>query len=670
MLKQQKFSSMATTKNSQIAKIIEKLTSTGKKTLDPDLMKKLGDICKASDDNINSAYYTLMVQLRRNHSEVRYSTLLIINELFLRSYVFRNHLQKDLDEFLELVVETNLNKPLPLPQLRGKELKLKGLEYIQNWANEFGDEYIRLRLALNFLKNCKKVDFNDMEARNEAQRRRDRQEKERLERMLNERINKIKSEMIEVSDEISNILLQIENCFKLLVPHASEELFSSEDFDTVDNGNRIDVNNSKTSNASELEDGSLANSLRHHGIHDIKKTITIEIAGNSEFAIKDNDDTSPVIENLNDLQKQMSTRYLPLLTNWLKTLTKGSDCTDTLKKAIDLKNLIVSALQKCKDLQIKPDIPKYEDDEEDDDFIEVKEKDGFESETFKTPVINPISKPSTSKDLSAVEKAYMWKLKHSNDDIKDPTSAASTLNKLIAKSKTKIETFIPSCDTKTENDKEKSNKSKLLEKAPVLPYDIDLYHWEEEKPLIPEVVKFDSLHKFWETKDDDNDENELLKEEQIASLRTRKIDFSGKFEPVKWSCRAPMPSGKLCPRKDRFKCPFHGKIIKRDEAGNPIDAADTAAPSTSSTSVPEWQDPALLRDIKAATGIDLKLPEKGKKRKKEEEGGLTNIKKITSNPRERLNKKILKRFKHYSKKLDDVERKKYNDKFGDQWNYY
>lgn len=30
----------------------------------------------------------------------------------------------------------------------------------------------------------------------------------------------------------------------------------------------------------------------------------------------------------------------------------------------------------------------------------------------------------------------------------------------------------------------------LLEKAPVLPYDIDLYHWEEEKPLIPEVVRY------------------------------------------------------------------------------------------------------------------------------------------------------------------------------------
>lgn len=39
----------------------------------------------------------------------------------------------------------------------------------------------------------------------------------------------------------------------------------------------------------------------------------------------------------------------------------------------------------------------------------------------------------------------------------------------------------------------------------------------------------------------------------IASLRTRVIEFSGRHEPVKWTCRAPLPSGKLCPRKDRYK---------------------------------------------------------------------------------------------------------------------
>jgi len=42
-------------------------------------------------------------------------------------------------------------------------------------------------------------------------------------------------------------------------------------------------------------------------------------------------------------------------------------------------------------------------------------------------------------------------------------------------------------------------------------------------------------------------------QERQAAMRHRKITFEGKFEPVKWACRAPLPSGKLCPRRDRVK---------------------------------------------------------------------------------------------------------------------
>lgn len=45
------------------------------------------------------------------------------------------------------------------------------------------------------------------------------------------------------------------------------------------------------------------------------------------------------------------------------------------------------------------------------------------------------SKPSCSKKPTAVEKAYMWNFKHSQDDAKDPTSAVSTLTKRIVKTK-------------------------------------------------------------------------------------------------------------------------------------------------------------------------------------------------------------------------------------------
>ena len=46
--------------------------------------------------------------------------------------------------------------------------------------------------------------------------------------------------------------------------------------------------------------------------------------------------------------------------------------------------------------------------------------------------------------------------------------------------------------------------------------------------------------------------------------------------PVKWTCRAPLSSGRLCPRMDRVKCPFHGKIIARNNDGSPASPADAA----------------------------------------------------------------------------------------------
>ena len=40
--------------------------------------------------------------------------------------------------------------------------------------------------------------------------------------------------------------------------------------------------------------------------------------------------------------------------------------------------------------------------------------------------------------------------------------------------------------------------------------------------------------------------------------------------PILHICRAKLPNGKLCPRKDRTTCPFHGKIVERDNEGNEV----------------------------------------------------------------------------------------------------
>jgi len=119
------------------------------------------------------------------------------------------------------------------------------------------------------------------------------------------------------------------------------------------------------------------------------------------------------------------------------------------------------------------------------------------------------------------------------------------------------------------------------------------------------------------------------------------VELTEAFRPVEWECRAPLPSGRLCPRKDRQKCPLHGKIVARDEIGQPIDPS--SVPKPKKPSVPDWQEPGLLRDIKAATGVDLTMPVKGKRLKKNQHPNLTDIRAKANTPRSRLEKKVFKK---------------------------
>lgn len=115
---------------------------------------------------------------------------------------------------------------------------------------------------------------------------------------------------------------------------------------------------------------------------------------------------------------------------------------------------------------------------------------------------------------------------------------------------------------------------------------------------------------------------------------------------LKLPCNAKLESGKLCPRRDKFRCPFHGKIIPRDHRGIPLNEDDRAEEERrmklrNNTDIPDWQDPELLRDIRIATGIDLTMPIKGRKSKKKR-SKLLDTRTCDVTPKQRLKKKLSK----------------------------
>ncbi|XP_008472426.1 uncharacterized protein LOC103509579 [Diaphorina citri] len=220
-------------------------------------------------------------------------------------------------------------------------------------------------------------------------------------------------------------------------------------------------------------------------------------------------------------------------------------------------------------------------------------------------------------------------------------------------------------------------KRKLLAMAPRLPYDTDLYHWEDETLPVPRLLPNSTEgHRFWSASALDDTGDGIPLAEGSAMYRTRVIEFSGECEPREIRpCHVPLPSGKLCPRRDKVKCPFHGMIYPRDEEGKCINPEDEVRwqrtlEEMRKSQVPDWQDPVLLRQIKAATGVDLTMPKRGERRRRVPGPGLLNITKDNT-PAARIRRKIFKpsALRKVATAMNRIDQRKFRDKFGDQFNY-
>ena len=117
----------------------------------------------------------------------------------------------------------------------------------------------------------------------------------------------------------------------------------------------------------------------------------------------------------------------------------------------------------------------------------------------------------------------------------------------------------------------------------------------------------------------------------------------------------------------RYKCPFHGKIIRRDAMGRP-EGSSSESDESADSRTQELDE--VTRDIELATGMDLgsKKEKKGKKRK---HSGLTDLKKNSNTSRARLEKIVLNKeaLKRVAEETDRVRKSIIDEKFGNNWNY-
>ncbi|OXB78805.1 UNVERIFIED_CONTAM: hypothetical protein H355_011823 [Colinus virginianus] len=389
----------------RLAELLEELTTAGEPQPEPGRMKELKRICRAEEEYVSHAYRLLLARLREEHAEVRFSAFQIVHELFSRSHRFRTLLVSDFQEFLELTVGVNHEQPLPPPRDVALKLRKAAIAAVQGWHEKYGEAYKKLALGYHYLKQNKKVDFQDVHARTVAERKREEERQKRLDNVYKEKAKRAEKEMAELSQEIADTLTEMENCFRLLLPdpfdftvnstglEPNEQTSANEDRSAsslssyvgcvddeqpccskdilpvsqcvrtdqnkelgdkqkkpeqpiVDEDTRSEVE----SDVPALRDDDYDTFVRNHGLISHKYTLDLELS--TDIRVRENEDNTAVINSVVDAHKLIRNKFLPSVQSWIQLFTRAGINDDRLRCAIDLKNKMESALKKYKEMNI------------------------------------------------------------------------------------------------------------------------------------------------------------------------------------------------------------------------------------------------------------------------------------------------------------------------------
>lgn len=519
----------------KIKSIIRRLTHSGETELNKDDLTELKKICQASSDDLMVVVYKQCFKcLRKEHAQVRVSTVKLIDYLFVKSYVMRSELLDHFDTFLELTLaitqRPKIMLRLPPPKKYATLLQELTAKTIHKWHADFGQGYEKLRYAYRFLKEHKLVDFAAFQVTNHEQLSRQQKLAEQQNRVLTRSIENRLKEYRELKPELEQLIAQIESLIDLLVPQEVTELQPID----LQQADEADVNIAR----------------QQHGIANLSQSINIQFDPVIEIA-KD-EENKDLVTNLKELKRELINAKLVRLIAVEKTISKRSDkFLDTLREIIDIKSRATSIILKLGELKI---VYEYKDENGD-------SGDGDEADDFQ--------------DVEPKED---------------------------------LETYIP--------------KSMRYE------YGLE--------PIDPRELA--NVNRITLTEEIFNlDEMPSTSKGPAASTSNTSLPLA---------CNVPLDSGKLCPRRDKVKCPFHGKIIPRDHLGIPIYEEDRRREDEerkrkSKQNVPDWQDPELLSDIRAATGVDLTMPARsGKSKRLSPKKPLANTKTCDLTPKQRLQKKL------------------------------
>ncbi|KAH1107020.1 hypothetical protein J1N35_010788 [Gossypium stocksii] len=517
----------------KVGALIEKATNSTAAEVDPRLLKAIKSVVRFSDSELRLAAHTLMDLMKRDHSQVRYLTLLVIDELFMRSKLFRTLLVENLDQLLALSVGFRRNMPLPAPPAIASTLRSKAIEFLEKWNASFGIHYRQLRLGFDYLKNTLRFQFPNLQE-TAARIERERRERERRTReILQSKFETLKMNFSSVKEEIQATVDEIGECLDIVrtkeegVPHV---LLDDEDF--------VEFRSSE---------------LRQIRLDSLKEGEKVH----------ENSDNKVVFDALRELYKLLVTKHLVSVQEWISLLVRvevadNRSRDSMLKELIDIRNSLMSVKKDCEESGCTLPKTLNKNKEEEEDF--------WEEGNFGLTENGSTTEPEKRRE---VQSSNIEKKSKSVEDWNSKKSNKQSGNLAIVSASCKVKAKDKECSSskgKECSGSENSVRSELLAEAPVLRWGSFMDNWgsvsNKDTLLNQKGLEFDN---HWGRVDYDA----VIPAEKIAELNLQAILYQenlGEIQP----CRAPLKKGGLCQRRDLKVCPFHGPIIPRDDAGNQI----------------------------------------------------------------------------------------------------
>lgn len=512
--------------------LIERATNSTQPEVDPRLLKAIKSVVQYSDSELKLAAHALMEFMKRDHSQIRYLTLLIIDQLFMRSKLFRTLLVENLDQLLTLSIGFRRNQPLPAPPSVATILRNKAIEFLEKWNSSFGIHYRQLRLGFDYLKNTLKFQFPNLQA-NAARIQQERRERERRSKeILLNKFETLKENFPSIKEEIQLTIDEIGECLDIVRNTGEESMLLA----CLDDDNDIE----------EFRSSELLQ-IRHETLEEGEK-------------VHENSENKVVFDVLRELYKLLVTKHLVSVQEWISVLVRV-EVTDnrfrdsSLKDFIDIRNHLQSVKKKCEESGCS--LPKTTTNEEEEDFWEEGK-----IELNKSGMASVRSREN--EDLSTASVSSDSKNTTLGSGHKGPTG-----NKKL--------------ESKGGGTESSSPRSKLLAEAPVMNWGSYLDNWGSKRDVLANQRGLE-LESHWGRVDYDA----VIPAEKIAELNVHATVYKEEQLEI-LQCRAPLRKGGLCQRRDLRVCPFHGPIVPRDDEGKPLDQnlSKDEITSDSGTDLPE-----------------------------------------------------------------------------------